>query len=165
MGHVATFGQLLSYAKVTQRGFPNMVKMNMYEHWTQVTRFNPLGVSGNTHCMSCCQIIEIGNLRCTWGFPNMVKMNMYEHWTQVTGFNPLWVSGNTHCVSCCQIIEIGNLGCTRLIIFRNKNTQKLCYKSLVRWLLDHFNATYIRINYVNQTLRNCNAMNAKTNDF
>ena len=28
--------------------FPNMVKMNIPEHWTRVTRFNPLWVSGST---------------------------------------------------------------------------------------------------------------------
>ena len=27
--------------------FPNMVKVNIYEHWTRVTRFNPLWVSVN----------------------------------------------------------------------------------------------------------------------
>ena len=26
--------------------FPNMVKVNIHEHWTRVTRFNPLWVSG-----------------------------------------------------------------------------------------------------------------------
>lgn len=26
--------------------FPNMVKMNIHQHWTRVTRFNPLWVSG-----------------------------------------------------------------------------------------------------------------------
>ena len=29
--------------------FPNMVKVNIHEHWTRVTRFNPLWVSGVTH--------------------------------------------------------------------------------------------------------------------
>ena len=29
--------------------FPNMVKMNIHEHWTRVTRFNPLWVSDDTH--------------------------------------------------------------------------------------------------------------------
>ena len=28
--------------------FPNMVKVNIHEHWTRVTRFNPLWVSGST---------------------------------------------------------------------------------------------------------------------
>ena len=28
--------------------FPNMVKMNIHEHWTRVTRFNPLWVSART---------------------------------------------------------------------------------------------------------------------
>ena len=36
----------LGHAKVTQREFPNMVKTNIYEHWTRVTRLNPLWVSG-----------------------------------------------------------------------------------------------------------------------
>ena len=28
--------------------FPNMVKVNIHEHWTRVTRFNPLWVSAST---------------------------------------------------------------------------------------------------------------------
>ena len=28
--------------------FPNMVKVNIHEHWTRVTRFDPLWVSGHT---------------------------------------------------------------------------------------------------------------------
>ena len=35
-----------------QRGFPNIVlsKMNVHEHWTRVTRFNPLWVFWTTWC-------------------------------------------------------------------------------------------------------------------
>ena len=38
--------------------FPNMVKMNIHKHWTRVTRFNPLWVSGCTNSLSLVTYVE-----------------------------------------------------------------------------------------------------------
>ena len=38
--------------------FPNMVKMNIHEHWTRVTRFNPLWVSAITHSVKIASNIQ-----------------------------------------------------------------------------------------------------------
>ena len=37
----------------------------------------------------------------------------------------------------------GNYGCVRLIVFRNKNVKKVCYKSALSWFLDSYIATGI----------------------
>ena len=39
--------------------FPNMVKTNIHEHWTRVTRFNPLWVSGSILKSSSTITLEI----------------------------------------------------------------------------------------------------------
>lgn len=37
----------------------------------------------------------------------------------------------------------GNYGCIRLIVLRNKNVKKVCYKSVLSWFLDSYIATGI----------------------
>ena len=53
-----------------------------------------------------------------------------------------------------------------MIVFRNKNPQKFCYKSLIpAYFLSHLNATIIVISYLKQISSYCKAMNAKMSDF
>ena len=52
------------------------------------------------------------------------------------------------------------LGCVWLIIFQDKNyasMQKLCFRSLLPWFLDHVNSTYLKIFYFKLLLDICMA--------
>ena len=55
--------------------------------------------------------------------------------------------------------------CVRFILFRNKNTQTFCYKSLLPWFLYHLKSTCIGLFHCKQIFRYCNDMNAKAIDF
>ena len=47
--------------------FPNMVKVNIHEHWTRVTRFNPLWVSGSIQFHFYAESMK--SKRCFAAFP------------------------------------------------------------------------------------------------
>ena len=76
----------------------------------------------------------------------------------------LFSKTQTHKFTLYNQFPFGCKGCVQQGVFRNKNTQTFCYKSLVPWFLEYLNDTYIRIFFFKQISKHCNAMNTRTND-
>ena len=76
----------------------------------------------------------------------------------------LFSKTQTHKFTLYNQFPFGCKGCVQQGVFRNKNTQTFCYKSLVPCFLENLNGTYIRTFYFMQIFKHCNAMNARTND-
>ena len=72
--------------------FPNMVKVNIYEHWTRVTRFNPLWVSVN---MQECLIFKKGWEPVTQGTGELLKL-LSPHFSKG---GPEWVFNRLVCLA------------------------------------------------------------------
>ena len=66
--------------------FPNMVKMNIHEHWKRVTRFNPLWLSGSIHFSSITVFHDISKQiqqRARIGkiiTPEMSRLRYHDGW-------------------------------------------------------------------------------------
>ena len=58
--------------------FPNMVKVNIQEHWMRVTRFNPLWVSVQTFSMNEHKIFHTSSMKKL-----VVEVTIYEKWPKV----------------------------------------------------------------------------------
>ena len=72
----------------------------------------------------------------------------------------LFSKTQTHKFTLYNQFPFGCKGCVQQGVFRNKNTQTFCYKSLVPCFLEYLNGTYIRTFYFMQIFKHCNSMNA-----
>ena len=92
--------------------------------------------------------------------------DVIHHCSPVTMFiHHVKISRSTFSVQPINHLRKSFSECIQLVVFRNYETQKFYYKSLLSQFSDHFNVTYMGIYYFKQIFGYRMVMNAKANHF